>query len=137
MSTAVQNVTLRLPVRAMQRAEQSARVLQRPVEEVLADLVVAALPDVGDAPPDMRAELVRMTWLKDRELWAIAHSMMTKEQQRQLRRLSEIQARRPLTPEERETLEALRREYGRVTLRKARAYALLSLRSGRSLLTDE
>ena len=38
---------------------------------------------------------------------------------------------------ERETLEALRQEYGRTTLRKARAYALLSMRGGRLLLADD
>jgi hypothetical protein len=122
----------------MQRAEESAHALQRPVEEVLADLVVAALPDVEDAPTDMRAELVRMTWLHDRDLWTIAHSMMPEDQQRRLSELAIFQAeRRRLDQEEQETLEALRQEYGRVTLRKARAFALLSLRSGRSLLTDE
>ncbi len=132
-----QSVTLHLPPGAMQRAEQSARALQRPVEEVLADLVAAALPDVEDVPADMRAELVRMTWLNDRDLWTIAHGQMPQEQQRQLSELTHIQTERPLTREEWETLEALRREYGRATLRKARAYALLSLRSGRSLLTDD
>ena len=132
----VQNVTLRLPETAMQRARQSANALQRPVEEILAAMLIAALPDVEDVPLDTRAELVRMTWLSDRELWTIARSTMTEEQQKLFRRLTWLQTERPLTEEEQEIIEFLRQEYGRVTLRKARAYALLSMRSGRPLLAD-
>ncbi|MFQ5855446.1 MAG: hypothetical protein ACE5LU_07395 [Anaerolineae bacterium] len=120
----------------MQRARQAANALQRPVEEVLTATLAATLPDVDDAPPDMQTELARMTWLSDQELWAIAHSTMPEEQQMKLHYLTELQTQHSLTQEEQETLEALRREYGRVTLRKARAYALLSLRGGRPLLAD-
>lgn len=80
--------------------------------------------------------VARMTWLNDHELWAIARSTITEEQQNQLYYLTELQTQRPLTPEEQTTLETLRQEYGRVTLRKARAYALLSLRGGRPLLAN-
>ena len=76
-----------------------------------------------------------MTWLNDQELWAIANSMMSEEGQKQLADLSD-QAQRQLTQDEREK-KALRQEYGRTTLRKARAYALLSMRGGRLLLADD
>ncbi len=46
----VQSVTLHLPEVAMQRARQSANVLQRPVEKVLTAVLVATLPDVRDVP---------------------------------------------------------------------------------------
>jgi len=85
---------------------------------------------------DTRADLARMTWLSDQELWAIARSMMTEEQQERLHYLTKLQTQRMLNQEEQEALEFLRQEYGRVTLRKARAYALLSLRGGRPLLAD-
>jgi len=85
---------------------------------------------------DVRADLTRMTWLSDQELWAIARSMMTEEQQERLHYLTKLQAQRPLTQEEQEAIEFLRQEYGRVTLRKARAYALLSLQGGRPLLAN-
>lgn len=130
------SVTLHLPEAVMRRARQAATVLQRPVEEVLSDTLAASLPDVEDTPPDMQAELARMTWFSDQELWTVAQSTMSEEQQEKLRYLIELQAQRSLTQEEQETLEALRREYGRVTLRKARAYALLSLRGGRPLLAN-
>jgi primosomal protein N' len=132
----VKSVTLHLPEVVMQRAKYAAEALQRPLEEVLTTMLEAVLPDVEDAPPDMQADLARMTWLNDQELWDIARSTMPEEQQQQLRTLTELQAERPLTPEEQETLEMLRQEYGRSTLYKARAYALLSLRGGRPLLAD-
>jgi len=131
----VQSVTLRLPETVMRRARQTANVLQRPLEELLTGLVTAALPDVEDAPPEVQAELARMTWFSDQELWSIARSTMPVEQQEQLRSLADLQTIRALTPAEQEALDNLRREYGRVTLRKARAYALLSLRGGAPLLT--
>ena len=131
----VQSVTLRLPETVMRRARQTANVLQRPLEELLTGLVTAALPDVEDAPLEVQAELARMTWFSDQELWSIARSTMPVEQQEQLRSLADLQTIHALTPAEQEALDNLRREYGRVTLRKARAYALLSLRGGAPLLT--
>ncbi|OGO41162.1 MAG: hypothetical protein A2Z04_09500 [Chloroflexi bacterium RBG_16_57_9] len=133
---AVQNVTLHLPEAVMRRARQAASALQRPLEDVLTDTLAAALPDVEDAPSDLQTDLARMTWLNDHELWAIARSTITEEQQNQLYYLTELQSQRPLTQEEQTTLETLCQEYGRVTLRKARAYALLSLRGGRPLLAN-
>ena len=132
----MQSITLYFPQDVMLRAKRVADVLQRPLEEVLTTTLASALPDVEDAPADMQAELVRMTWLNDQELWAIANSMMSEEGQKQLADLSD-QAQRQLTQDERETIKALRQEYGRTTLRKARAYALLSMRGGRLLLADD
>jgi hypothetical protein len=133
---AVQIVTLHLPEAVLRRAKQTANALDRPLEEVLTDVLAATLPNVDDAPPDMQAELARMTWFSDQELWVIARSTMPDQQQKQLWYLTELQTRRSLIQEEQEMLDALRQEYGRVTLRKARAYALLSLRGGRLLLAD-
>lgn len=131
-----QTVTLSLPESVMRRAQQTAQTLQRPLEEVLADVLAAALPDVEDAPADVQAELAHMTWLDDQTLWTIARSEMPRSQQEQLYRLAEVQRQGALSGEEQARLEHLRREYGRTTLRKARAYALLSLRGGRPLLAD-
>jgi hypothetical protein len=130
-----QRVTLDLPEAVLQRANQAAGALQHPLEEVLVDMLAAMLPHAEDAPPDMQAELTRMTWLSDQELWTIARSAMPSDQQEQLQDLAARQVERPLTQAEQETLDALRQAYGRATLRKARAYALLSLRGGAPLLT--
>lgn len=130
----MQSVTLHLPDALMQRATQTADVLEQPLEDVLTSMLEAALPDVADAPPHVQAELTRMIWLSDQELWSIARSQMAPEQQKELRRLNAIQQQRSRQQEEQEAITLLRTEYGRITLRKARAYALLSMRSGRPLL---
>jgi len=134
MST--QNVTLALPESLMRRAQQTAQTLQRPLEDVLTDTLAAALPDIEDAPAEMQADLARMAWLDEQSLWSITRSEISHRQQEQLHDLTELQSQRTLRKEEQALLEHLRQEYGRVTLRKARAFALLSLRGGRPLLVD-
>jgi hypothetical protein len=130
----VQSVTLQLPEAIMRRAKHAADALQRPLEEMLTDMLTATLPDVENVPIEMQGELARMTWLSNQELWTIAQSMMADDRQKQLQNLVELQIERPLTQREQITLDQLRQEYGRVTLYKARAYALLSLRGGQPLL---
>lgn len=128
-------VTLNLPDSTLAQVRQAAAILQRPVEEVLSDMLSAVLPSVEDAPADMQMELTRMTWLDNEDLWRIARDTMTPEAQAQMQQLIELQGERSLTPAERSQLEDLRQEYGRLTLLKARAYALLSLRGGQPLLS--
>ena len=128
-------ITLTLPEQAMEQAQQAAVALERPVEEVLSDILMAALPDVHDVPTDMKVELTRMTWLDSQALWHIARSQMSAEAQQQMQQLTHLQEQRPLTVKEQEQLETLRHEYGRITLLKARAYALLSLRGGEPRLS--
>ena len=131
-----QTVTLHLPGTVMRRAKRAANALQRSIEEVLTDILAANLPDVDQAPVEMQSELARMSWLSNEQLWSITREMMSDKEQKQLRQLSERKPQRPLTQQEEEDLHALRQAYGRVTLRKARAYALLSLRGGRPLLAE-
>lgn len=132
-----QEVTLHLPETVMQRAKDAADALQRPIEEILTAVLTAALPDLADVPSEMHSDLAQMTWLSDTDLWAIARSTLSDDRQAQLLHLAELQGRQGLTEEEQITLESLRQDYGQVTLRKARAYALLSLRAGQPLLADE
>lgn len=130
----VQPITLSLSENILQRAHQAAAVLQKPVEEVLAATLSAALPDLDDVPATLRPDLARMTWFNDQALWTVAESSLPAGKQEQLRYLVDIQNHRPLTTAEAEMLDGLRGEYGSMTLRKARAYALLSMRGGRPLL---
>jgi len=129
-------ITLTLPERTMEQVQQAAAALQRPVEEVLCDLLVAVLPTMHGVPDAMQAELLRMTWLDSQELWRIAREQMSAAAQIQLQQLTHLQGRRPLTPGEQAQLDALRQEYGRMTLLKARACAVLSLRGGAPLLSQ-
>jgi hypothetical protein len=70
-------ITLTLPERPMEQAQPAAAALQWPVEEVLRDLLTAVLPAMHDVPNDMRAELMRITWLDSQELWRMAREQMS------------------------------------------------------------
>lgn len=130
-------VTLNLPEPTMKQAYQAAASLRRPVEELLTEMLTAILPSAHDAPAAMQAELTGMTWLNDKALWEVANSCMSSEDEDRLRQLSVIQEKRPLSKNKQKELDNLRHQYGRITLLKARAYALLSLRGGKPLLKQQ
>jgi hypothetical protein len=136
MALNTQTVTLKLPVALIERAQLAATVLNYPLEQVLTDVLAATLPDLTTAPAGLQAELVQMSFLDDQQLWEIAHSQLSDAEQVQLQQLNESELGRPLNAEEYEQQQSLLNEYERVMVRKARAYALLSARSGRLLLSD-
>ncbi len=115
------------------RAREAAEALNRPLEDVLVGALAVGLPDVHDVPDSVRSELLQMTFFDEDSLWQIAKGEITSAEQRELQALLDVQ-QRPLFPQEQVRLQELRESYGKVTLRKARAYALLSLRSGEPLL---
>lgn len=129
-----QSITIQLPEAVIERARRAADLLHRPLEEVLTETLSASLPNLSDAPAELQAELTLMTWLGDQELWNIAQAKMSPEEQNQLEELSHHQQN--LSALEQEQLEKLRHVYGQITLKKARAYALLSLRAGKPLLSQ-
>ena len=129
-------ITLELPDKTIAQAREAAQALHKPVEALLSDMLAAVMPDMQATPSEMQAELTAMTWLDNQALWAIAQSLLSEQQQNRLETLTQLQAQRALLAEETVELEKLRREYGRITLRKARAYTLLSLRAGKPLLAN-
>jgi hypothetical protein len=126
-------ITLELPDGLARRAGWAARAVHRPVEDVITAMLDGVLPVLDDVPADMQAELVEMTWLDDVELQAIAGTVLSDADQR---RLAELSGPDSPSDTEREALDGLRERYGKVTLRKARALALLSVRSGKGLLAQ-
>ncbi len=131
-----QTITLSLPEAVFHRAQVTAHAAKRTVEDVLTATLAAALPDVIDAPPEIQEDLARMTLLDDKALWEIARRDMPTDQQARLATLAAIQSQRQLNDAEVAELDDLRQEYGLTTLRKARAFALLSMRSGQLLLAE-
>jgi hypothetical protein len=107
--------------------------MHRPVEEVITVMLDGVLPLLDDVPPEMQAELVEMTWLGDHRLLTIADATMPDEDRQ---RMAELSNHEGLAPAQNNELTALRDSYGKMTLRKARALALLSVRSGKRLLAD-
>ncbi len=131
-----QSVTLQLPESLLRRAKQMAMALNHPLEEVLTVTLAAALPNLDDVPASMQLEMVRMVSLTDEALWELAHQTMSPDEQKQMNQLIDRQSETALTLGEAQHLEELRQQYGRITLQKARAYALLSSRNGRPLLAN-
>ena len=117
----------------LKRAHEAAQALNRPLEDVLVGALAVGLPDVDDVPASVRSELLRMTFFDEELLWQIAKDEMASAEQKELQALLDVQ-QCSLFPQEQARLQELREIYGKAMLRKARAYALLSLRSGQPLL---
>jgi tRNA(Arg) A34 adenosine deaminase TadA len=100
---------------------------------VLTAMLDGVVPSLDDVPGDMRTALVEMTWWDDARLMQAADAMMSEEDQA---RMVELSTDGPSSPAAHQELEALRTAYGQITLRKARATALLSIRSGKRLLAE-
>ncbi len=123
-----QTVTLRVPNPVYQRVKRAAEALQRPLEEMIVNTLRVAVPLLDDVSPTMAAELAALSSLPDEALWQVAKSVMSAKSQNRFSTLAAIQRERRLTFAEEKKINALREEYGRVTLRKAQAYALLHQR---------
>lgn len=126
-------ITLEFHDSLMERALQVAQAMHRPLEDVITAVLDGALPALEDVPAEIRAELVAMTWLDDQALLSITKAAVSEKDQR---RLADLSAREALTAKEQEDLQTLRERDVQMTLRKARAYALLSIRSGKGLMTE-
>lgn len=129
-------ITINLPESELSQIEQAATHLNRSASDLLSAMVLAAFPSVDDVPTEMKLELLQMTWMDTPSLWQIAESQMAQSEQERMQTLVLQSADKALTPVEEDELEELRKQYGRVTLRKAHAYKLLSLRGGQPMLSN-
>ena len=121
-------VNVPLPLNIYYRLERTAQRLKKPVETLLTETLQAALPTTDEIPEKIQLEIVGLNLLDSAQLQQIAQSEMTLEDQQALEQLLDLQCMRLLTNQETTQLEALKTEYGRVLLRKARAFAILAER---------
>lgn len=128
----IQTVAVQIPQSLYERLEQAAIKLQKPVDNLLVETLQAALATDDEIPAAIQTEIATLEHLSERALRDVAASEMTSQDQVMIEQLLAWQSRRPLRDEETAQLNRLRYEYGRVMLRKARAYALLAKR-GHSL----
>ena len=119
------SIAVQIPQPLYHRLFQAVVRLQKPVESLLVETLQAALPAVDEIPLDIRAEISTLDKLDNATLRQIASGEMSQADQQTLEHLLDLQSMRPLNPEEATQLARLRTEYGRVLLRKARAFALL------------
>jgi len=126
-------ISINIPQALYQRLVTAAERLQKPIERVLVETLQISLPLDDDIPPTIRQEINQLVYLDDNTLQQVAYSQMNLLDQQHLDDLLDTQGMRPLTVPELQQLETLRLEYGRVLVRKARAFALLAER-GKPLL---
>lgn len=128
---ALQTITLEIPEELYQSADQMARVVKRPLAELVANSLAHTLPPLDDVPAEEKKSLAELSLLDDARLWEEAAVMLTAEQQAEMHHLLDEQSARELSPEEAAQLEKLLDEYGRLLVRKSHAWLLLARRGYR------
>ena len=131
----IASITIQIPQHLYQRLEEAATRLQKPVENLVVETLQAALPTVDEIPASIQTEVASLEKMDNQALQKIAESEMGLEDQKKLEQLLELQNMRQLTDDEMNKLTTLRTEYGRVLLRKARSFALLTETWSTSSLT--
>jgi hypothetical protein len=105
------DLTVTIPEALYKRAEWLAEVMKQPIDEVIAEALAAALPEI-DAP---------IEHLTDAQVLALAESKMPAEQSERMSALSLKEKTSGLLAEERQELDALLNAYSLGQLRKSQA----------------
>ena len=134
MTTAV--VDIPVPQEIYDRLEKAAVRLEKSVPALLSDALLAVLPENETIPSNIQSEVAQLESLNIPELWTVARSEMSEEQQTMMEHLLYLQSSQKLKAPDLRKLEELRVEYGRIMLCKARAFAILAER-GQSLPIPE
>ena len=122
-------VTLPVPADVYDRASHIAAVTSQSIEAVLLQQLQNAFADsLPELPPDEQRELEALTQLSDEALWTIAREQMTEERQTRMQTLMNTNAQGRLDKVQRSELEALVEQGQRLSVRKAKAAALLTER---------
>ncbi len=123
-----QTVSVQVPEPIFRKLKRAADVTCRPVEEVLAATLNAALPEPSGLPPELADELASMHLFSDDALWAATEPSLSPTEQRRLGQLNRIAGQRLLTKAEEAEQERLLAAYHRSVLRRAQALAILTQR---------
>lgn len=121
-------VTINLPETVYEQIRQAAERAHRPVDDVLAEAVVAVAPVIDAPSGELRSALAHLAYLNDAALWQAARTTMPAAQRERLAALHDKQQREPLTGEERAEEQALLALYRETLLVRAQAAVLLKQR---------
>jgi hypothetical protein len=121
-------IMLDLPDPVVEQLESSSRNRQRPVDDLIRELVIQHWQPLPQLPDDVEAELAAFPSLSDEVLWLLARSTLTTEEQKTLAALNSTAKSRILTPTETERLETLLDLYDRMLVRRAQAATILQQR---------
>ncbi|WP_374688078.1 ribbon-helix-helix protein, CopG family [Promineifilum sp.] len=126
MAIASTPITVELPVSVAERLREEANRQNRPVRDLVRELILERWDNLPPLPPEVEAELEAFHSLSDDVLWLVARSSLTIEEQKELARLNaKIQ---PLGTAEESRREALLAAYDRTVLRRAQAAVILQSR---------
>ncbi len=124
----LQAVTLQLPESIYNSARRTARVVKRPLAEILITVLRSALPGLDGLSSEIATELTALGSFDNERLSQAARSIFPPSLQRRLSTLLRKNQAGKLTARERDALDNLISEAERLMLRKSRAYALLKWR---------
>ncbi len=124
-----ETVTLNIPEAIYQRLANTARGMQRSLEEIVIHaLKVGIPPGYEDIPEEFKAYIAGLDRLDDDSLFRIARSQKTEAEMKKYNSLLEANSSRELTDREQVELGKMRREADLFMLKKAQAAALLHWR---------
>lgn len=127
MSTAM--ITLEIPENIYQRLIFTANATQRPLEEIILQVLKVGSPPVWDnVPEEFQGDLANLDQLDEHSLWEIATSKKTHSELEYYQFLLNKNKEGTLTEIENLELNKLRYECDLFMLRKAQAAALLHWR---------
>ncbi len=125
---ATHTITLTLPEALLERARRLARRSRRPVDEMLVEVLSAALPgdalDVGA----LASAIGQLAYLNDAALWQAARATMPEAQRQRLEALHHRQQGNGLADAERTEMESLEQLYRDTLMVRAQAALLLKQR---------
>lgn len=122
-------VTIDLPNTVYRKLQQTARMTNLRLEDVLLQTISGNIPpSIEEAPADIQVELEPLQWLDNENLWEIARSHLSLTQQERQVYLLRQNQRGVITATEKDEMERLGDLVDRLTLKKAYAYALLRWR---------
>lgn len=122
------SITLELPPATYEQLRRTASRQNRPVAEVVKEIVLREIPDLPSLPTDVETELAMFSQLSNDVLWLIARSTLTRQQQDALAELNDLAQRRPLTSDEQTQQRELISAYDRMLVRRAQAALVLKQR---------
>jgi hypothetical protein len=123
------SVTLPVPADIYGRASHIAEVTAQTVEAVLLQQLKDAFADpLPELPPDEQRELEALALLSNEALWTIAREQMTGDKQARMQTLMATNDQGTLDTLQQAELEALVEQGQRLSMRKAKAAALLTER---------
>jgi hypothetical protein len=122
-------IAVALPVPLHQRLLRLAELTDRPLEALVIQALDANVPQLPDeTPAAVQQDLADLETLPVEQLWQVAHSVISRTQQREYSKLLDKQRAGVLDPLEAEHLEILYQQANRHMVRKAYAAVLLQWR---------